>query len=266
MADILVNSPDALADAKARIAKLEAALKAREDFIASVGHEMRNPMVPIVLAVERLRDLSAAGDLERIRRSVEILGKATDAFTRRTTQLLDLARINSGSFVLNQEPIDFSKCIGDTIDRHSEIARRAGCALRASLRPGVTGLGDRAALEQLLDNILSNAFKYGSGRPVDVAFSVSGTHGFVQVRDQGAGIPIEEQEQIFGLFERARNLDMPGLGIGLWIAAQIAEAMGGSLGVESMPGEGATFTLTFPIACQENSANGRDSPSTGRKC
>jgi signal transduction histidine kinase len=266
MADIFVDPPDALAEARARIAKLEAALRAREDFIASVGHEMRNPMVPIVLGVERLRDLSAAGDLERIRRNVEILGKATDAFMRRTTQLLDLARHSSGSFLLIQERVDFSKCIADTVDRHAEIARRAGCALRASVMPGITGLGDRGALEQALDNLLSNAFKYGSGRPVDVTFSVCGAEGLVQVRDHGAGIPAEEQGQIFGLFERARNLDRPGLGIGLWIAAQIAAAMGGGIGVASKPGEGATFTLTFPIASHEPPAGERDFPSTGIQC
>jgi signal transduction histidine kinase len=263
MADVSANPSGALAEAQARIAGLEAALQAREDFIASIGHEMRNPLVPIVLAVERLRDLSAAGDIEKISRSVEILGKATDAFTRRTTQLLDLTRISRGNFSLSPEPIDFSQCLADTLDRHADIARRAGCALHAQVAPGVTGLGDRGAVEQVWDNLLSNAFKYGSGRPVDVALSVQGVQGCVLVRDHGAGIPPEEQRQIFGLFERARNLDRPGLGIGLWIAAQIAASMGGAIGVQSKPGEGATFTLTFPLAGPPTAADGRDKCHAG---
>jgi signal transduction histidine kinase len=247
MADIEVGPIQDLADAQARIAELEAAVKSRENFIASVGHELRNPLVPIVLTVERLRDLAATGDIERIRRSIDILGKATEAFTRRTTQMLDLARITSGSFVLAEEALDISQCIADTVERHADIARRAGCALQTHIEAGVAGRGDRAALEQLLDNLLSNAFKYGAGRPVCVEFSTGGTQGCVQVRDRGAGIPIEEQGRIFGLFERARNHGAPGLGIGLWIAAQIAAAMRGSLGLQSVPGNGANFILTFPL-------------------
>jgi signal transduction histidine kinase len=252
MADAFVNEPqahaEALAEARARIAELEAAVKSRENFIASVGHELRNPLVPIVLTVERLRDLAATGDIERIRRSIDILGKATDAFTRRTTQMLDLARITSGSFALADDALPVSQCIADTVERHADIARRAGCVLQTSIQAGVTGRGDRAALEQLLDNLLSNAFKYGAGRPVSVAFTFDGTQACVQVRDRGAGIPIDEQGRIFGLFERARNHGAPGLGIGLWIASQIAAAMGGSIGLQSVPGDGAAFTLTFPLA------------------
>lgn len=248
MADIEVGPIQDLAHAQARIAELEAAVASRDNFIASVGHELRNPLVPIVLTVERLRDLAATGDIERIRRSIDILGKATDAFTRRTTQMLDLARISSGSFALDEDVLDVSQCIADTVERHADIARRAGCVLQTSIQAGVTGRGDRAALEQLLDNLLSNAFKYGAGRPVYVAFACDGARGRVQVRDRGAGIPIEEQGRIFGLFERARNHGAPGLGIGLWIASQIATAMRGSLALDSVPGEGAAFILTFPLA------------------
>jgi len=267
MADAFVNEPqaqaEALAEARARIAELEAAVKSRENFIASVGHELRNPLVPIVLTVERLRDLAATGDIERIRRSIDILGKATDAFTRRTTQMLDLARITSGSFALADEALHVSQCIADTVERHADIARRAGCVLRTRIQAGVTGRGDRAALEQLLDNLLSNAFKYGAGRPVAVEFAFDGTQASVQVRDHGAGIPMEEQGRIFGLFERARNHGAPGLGIGLWIASQIAAAMGGSIGLHSVPGDGAAFTLTFPLAGDAPASCHNDQAITG---
>jgi signal transduction histidine kinase len=237
-----------LAKAHARIAALEAAVTARESFIAAIGHELRNPLVPIVLTVERLRDLAASGDLERIRRSVEILANAKDAFVRRTTQLLDLSRITSGHFALDCAPIDLSCCIDETLERHTDIARRAGCTLHRHIAPGIGGLNDRASLEQLLDNLLSNAFKYGAGRPVEVHFTADRQHGRLVVRDHGAGIPADEQSRIFGLFERARNAGSPGLGIGLWISAQIAGAMDGVLSLESAHGAGAAFILTFPLA------------------
>ena len=232
---------------RARIADLEAAIVARDTFIAAIGHEMRNPLVPIVLTVERLRELSGDGDLDRIRRSIDILGKATDAFTRRTTQLLDLSRISSGSFGLIVEPLEFSACIADTIERHADIARRAGCRMIARVTPAIAGRGDRAAFEQMLDNLLSNAFKYGAGRPVEVVLTSDGSQGCLEISDGGAGIPLEEQSRIFGLFERARNPGSPGLGIGLWITAQIASAMGGSITLRSNPGDGATFVLTYPL-------------------
>lgn len=235
-----------LARAEARIAELEAQLRARDNFIASVGHEMRNPLVPIVLTVERLIELAATGDLERMRRNIDILHKATEAFTRRTTQLLDLSRISTGNFVLVCEALDFSRCIGETLERHADIARRAGCVVQASIDPGVVGRGDRGALEQLLDNLLSNAFKYGAGRPVAIDFRQADGRAHLQVRDHGAGVPADEQDRIFGLFERARNPGLPGLGIGLWIAAQIAAAMDGTIALQSAPGEGAAFTVTFP--------------------
>ena len=231
-----------------RIAELEAAVTARDIFIAAIGHELRNPLVPIVLTVERLRELSEEGDVARLRRSIDILGKATDAFTRRTTQLLDLSRITSGGFGLILEPLDFSQCVAETVERHGDIARRAGCPLVADVTPGIVGHGDRAALEQLLDNLFSNAFKYGAGRPVEAVFTRNGGEGRIEVRDGGAGIAYEDQAHIFGLFERARNPGSPGLGIGLWITAQIAAAMGGSIGLQSTPGAGATFSLTFPLA------------------
>jgi signal transduction histidine kinase len=237
-----------LADAQARIAALEAAVTARDSFIASIGHEMRNPLVPIVLTVERLRELAVSGDIGRIRRSIAILANATDAFVRRTTQLLDLSRLSSGHFALNCAPVDLSGCIAETVERHGDIARRAGCALLRSIAPGIAGMNDRAALEQLLDNLLSNAFKFGAGRPVEVDFSADGRRARLLVRDHGAGIPADEQSRIFGLFERARNAGSPGLGIGLWISAQIAGAMNGDLRLESTPGEGAAFILTFPLA------------------
>jgi signal transduction histidine kinase len=236
-----------LADAKARIAILEAAVTARESFIAAIGHELRNPLVPIVLTVERLRELAASGDIERIRRSVEVLANAKDAFVRRTTQLLDLSRISSGHFALECAQIDLSRCIAETLERHADIARRAGCVLRQRIAPDIDGLNDRAALEQLLDNLLSNAFKYGAGRPVEVDFSAGGSGARLLVRDHGAGIPADEQGRIFGLFQRARNPALPGLGIGLWISAQIAGAMNGDLSLQSRPGEGAAFILTFPL-------------------
>lgn len=209
-------------------------------------------MVPILLSVERLRAIVGAGDLQRIASSVATLGHATDAFMRRAAQLLDLSRLGNTGFVLDRVHCDLSAIVRDTAERHRDIARRAGCALGLDVAEGVCASADQGAVEQVLDNLLSNAFKYGAGRPVLVRLRpVSGLAGPVAeigVLDQGQGIAADEQAQIFELFKRARDPGAPGLGVGLWIVSRLAEGLGGSIAVASVPDAGATFTLTLPLA------------------
>lgn len=233
------------------VAELRQAVALREAFIAAIGHELRNPMVPILLSVERLRGLAESGDLQRLSRNIDVLGHATDAFMRRATQLLDLSRLGNSGFLLIAERRDVSRIVSETAERHAEVSRRAGCPMSVDVEDGLVGHVDRTALEQLLDNLLSNAFKYGAGRPVSISLRRAGTNAEIAVADNGLGIPHEEQARIFGLFNRARDPGAPGLGIGLWIAARLAEAMSGHLSVRSAPGCGAAFTLAFPLGADD---------------
>jgi signal transduction histidine kinase len=239
------DHPDRLDTALQRIAALEEAVSARDQFIATIGHEMRNPMVPIVLSVDRLRRFAAASDW--LTASLDMLDRATAAFMRRATQLLDVSRFAGGNFALELAPVDLSAIVRDTAIRHAEIARRAGCSLTTRIAPDVMARGDHAAIEQLLDNVLANAFKYGAARPVEVTLSRDAAEARVVVADRGNGIPAEAQARIFALFERTRETDAPGLGIGLWIAARLAAAMGGKIEVNSAPGEGAAFTICLKL-------------------
>jgi signal transduction histidine kinase len=239
--------PCSLEAALARIAVLEEAVAARDRFIATIGHEMRNPVVPIVLSADRLRRVAAASDWEKLAPSLDMLDRATAAFMRRATQLLDMSRFAGGNFALALGPVDLSAAVQDTVMRHADIARRAGCALTAHIAPDVTARGDHAAIEQLLDNVLANAFKYGAARPVEVSLARHADRALITVADRGNGIPEEAQARIFALFERTRETDAPGLGIGLWIAARLACAMGGTIEVRSAPGEGAAFTISLKL-------------------
>jgi signal transduction histidine kinase len=232
---------------QSRIAELEAALEMRDQFIATIGHEMRNPMVPIVLAVERIKRLALAEDWTKLRSSLDLLDHATAAFMRRATQLLDISRFSSSNLALPTTPLDLSALVHDTAKRHSEIARRAGCPLNLNIPPGIAIISDQPAVEQLLDNILSNAFKYGAGRPVDITVHAEPTQAAITIADHGIGIPPDAEGKIFNLFERARRADAPGLGIGLWISARLAAAVGGSITVASVTGQGAAFTIRLPL-------------------
>jgi signal transduction histidine kinase len=109
------------------------------------------------------------------------------------------------------------------------------------------GRWDRTRLEQIVGNLLSNAAKYGAGRPVEVTVSSDSETSRLTVRDHGIGIDLEHQARIFDRFERAVSVrHYGGLGLGLWIVRQIVEAHGGSISVESSPGKGSAFTVELP--------------------
>jgi signal transduction histidine kinase len=117
------------------------------------------------------------------------------------------------------------------------------------MRKAIVGRWDRLRLEQVVTNLVSNALKYGERKPVDIVVSSNGFSATLAVRDQGIGIPPEHLERIFGRFERAvSSRHYGGLGLGLYIAHHVVEAMDGSIRVSSRPGHGSTFEVTLPLA------------------
>jgi signal transduction histidine kinase len=163
--------------------------------------------------------------------------------------LLDVSRISSGRLSLQREEVDLAALTREVTARMSEELARAGNEVRLFSDGPVTGQWDRLRLEQVLVNLLSNAAKYGAGRPVQVTVDVQGPVARLAVRDQGIGVAPEEQERIFERFERSASVQhFKGLGLGLWITRRIVEAHGGCIRLESKPGEGSTFTVELPLS------------------
>jgi signal transduction histidine kinase len=134
-----------------------------------------------------------------------------------------------------------------TTDLRAE-AHQAGCALTVRTNGTIRGEWDAERIEQVLVNLIANAIKFGAGRPIEVALHAAPGEAQVLVTDHGVGISPEDQQRIFGRFERASaSRHFAGLGLGLWISARIAEAHAGALTVTSQPGQGATFVLTLPV-------------------
>ena len=130
--------------------------------------------------------------------------------------------------------------------RPAAIDERALEAELVDARPA-EGEWDRTRIEQVVTNLLSNAFKYGAGRPIHVEVGLQGKMAVLTVRDEGIGIPIEDQSRIFGPFERAvSERHYTGFGVGLWVAQQVVEAHGGSIHVVSAPSRGTTFRVWLP--------------------
>src|SRR5581483_1315505 len=126
---------------------------------------------------------------------------------------------------------------------------RSRTALEVECQPGVRGRWDRAGLAEIVSSVLANALKYTRGEPVSVSVAGASERAPIVVRDRGIGISQEDQERIFERFERAASAEhYGGLGLGLWVARQVVEALHGRIRVESRPGEGSTFEVVLPRA------------------
>ncbi|WP_052518412.1 PAS domain-containing sensor histidine kinase [Archangium violaceum] len=225
------------------------AIGLRDGFLQVAAHELRTPVTALKLNVQTLvagarreaawseRTVSRLTGLER---GVGRLGVLVD-------ELLDVSRITSGRLVLRPEALDLAELVREVAGRFRPEAERAGCTLRVRVPGPVVSRWDRLRLEQVLSNLLSNALKYGAGQPVEVALSTSGERAHLHVRDEGIGIEPAVQARIFERFERAvSDRHYGGLGLGLWITREIVTAMGGTIHVESVPGQGASFLVTLP--------------------
>ncbi|WP_224240612.1 sensor histidine kinase [Hyalangium gracile] len=237
----------AIEDARLYAAALQA-LRQRDDFLSVAGHELKNPLNALQLQLrvlarkvreDNLSD-SLAERADRVARTGERLGLLIE-------DLLDVSRINAGQLRLQLGEVDLCSVARDAVSRMAEELSRAGCEVRVEAPAPVVGLWDRLRLEQVVLNLLSNAAKYGQGRPVLVRVEAAPGQARLSVRDEGYGIAPEEHERIFQRFQRAEaTRHIQGLGLGLWICRQIAESHGGSLRVKSQPGQGSTFMLELP--------------------
>ncbi|MGZ3460793.1 MAG: sensor histidine kinase, partial [Archangium sp.] len=139
--------------------------------------------------------------------------------------------------------------VRDVLERFSGELARAGAEVSIFLPPRVTGLWDRARLEQALTHLLGNALKFGAGRPLELRVEQGGDRARLVVKDHGSGVSPEALERIFGRFERAvSSHEHGGLGLGLFLTQRIIEAHGGRLQATRRPGEGSTFVLELPAS------------------
>ena len=235
------------------VERLRDAVKSRDEFLSVASHELRTPLTPLQLKLgAMLRAATSAGaggvpgeklvrDLETSRRQVERLSALIE-------DMLDISRLATGGLKLAPAPVDLAALVRDVAGRYAPQAERAGCALEVDAAAPVVGAWDARRVDQVVTNLLTNALKYGAGAPVHLSVTREGGEAVLRVRDGGIGIPVEEQPRIFERFVRASPVShFGGLGLGLFITRQVVEAHGGTVGVESVPGQGATFTVRLPV-------------------
>jgi len=173
-------------------------------------------------------------------------------------RLLDVSQLASGRLQIELEQGDLGEVVKEVAGRFSEDASHAKCELRLSVASGISTQLDKFRLDEAFGNVISNAIKYGAGKPVEVELKAKGGKAILVVEDRGIGIPTEDLSRIFGRFERTTiSRNYGGLGLGLYIAKQVIEQHDGSIRAESRSGGGARIVIELPLV-KNLEGKGRD--------
>jgi signal transduction histidine kinase len=250
-----------MAELRQLVETLQRSVRARDDFIVIAAHELRNPMTPIV-GVAELALIAARKDgtcSPRVIRLLERLQRLVQDYVQRATRLLDVSRLESGNLQLEPATTDLSHLVLSTVHRYQGEAAHQHCTLEDDVEADVNGQFDPLAVEQIVDNLVSNAVKFGAGKPVTVRLRSDGRAACLEVQDRGIGMSVDQQQHIFGRFEQiVTRHDGSGFGLGLWIASRLVAAMDGRITVSSRAGEGSTFTVMLPLMAGGQGSDAHD--------
>ena len=240
-------SAELLSQEQDRYKKTKAALTTREEFLAIVSHDLRNPLNNISIAAQNLLE-----EPEAIKELASSIKKSATEMLRLIEDLLDVERIAAGKLTLQCEQHDVSEIVKRAVEELQGAAASKGVTLRVEPRE-VNGyvVCDRSRVMQVLSNLIQNAVKFTPANgQVCVSYQRTGPEGKevqVSVSDTGEGIAPEKVKTIFERFSQMHDKDRRGLGLGLYIAKMMVEENRGRIWVESKLGEGSTFHFTLPL-------------------
>ena len=228
------------------------ATQARDDVLAIVSHDLRNPLHTIVLSASYLAEVFLPDLPEAALQQTEIIRRAVDRANRLIQDLLDVSRIDAGGFSVAAEPIAPEVLLADAAESMATTAAaanvRLACCIDDADLPDV--MADRERLQQVFSNLIGNAIKFTpAGGTIDVTACANGPFSVrFSVRDSGPGMSPENLPHIFDRFWQARNGERVGAGLGLAIAKGIVEAHDGTISAQSEPGRGAEIVFELPVA------------------
>jgi signal transduction histidine kinase/ActR/RegA family two-component response regulator len=235
---------------KERTVELQHADRRKNEFLAMLAHELRNPLAAISSAVYLFG--AAGSDGDRIAWTKEVIERQVKNLTRLVDDLLDVSRITQGKVSLRKEPVELGPVItrAVAIVRHIIDDRKHELSISLPQEP-VCLDADPTRLEQVVVNLLNNAAKYTEpGGRIGIEMERQGHEVVIAVRDNGIGIPSAMLPRVFDIFtqvERSSDHAQGGLGIGLTLVRSLVEMHGGSVSVSSTPGEGSVFTVRLPL-------------------
>ncbi len=247
----LADTFDAMLD------RLQAAFERQRQFTADASHELRTPLA--IIGLEANRSLERPRSAEEYERAIRIIQSENEWMSRLVSELLTLARMDTGRPVLHEESVDLSDLALDVIERLTPLALNHHVSLRAGLLAEAPTRADRGYLIQMLTNLLENGIKYTGGEAAQVLIETGQTRrdgqlwAWVRVADNGPGIAAEHLPHLFDRFYRidaARGRDQEGAatgsGLGLAIVKSVVTLFGGQVETHSQPGQGAVFTVWLP--------------------
>jgi len=234
-------------------AKTKEALESRDEFLSIASHELKTPLSGMYLQLQLMQRLlptvPPSETTEKYKMLLDGSLRQNVMLNRLVEELLDLTRIRAGKLVLQKETCDLKAILEKSLAQLASDIARSKSSLTVQTDPFVQGSLDPLRIGQVMTNLISNAVKYGNGKPIEVSLRASGDRAEFRVRDQGFGIPEDQRMAIFERFESGSlTAQVSGLGLGLYITKQLIEAHGGSISVESSVGQGSRFTVDLPLA------------------
>ena len=225
------------------------AVRRREEFLSIAAHELMTPVASLLLTVQTILETldQQPLDLEFLRGRAQAGERQGTRLGRLVNELLDVSRIRAGRLELNRAEMDLAAAVHTVVGRFRDEITRKGIDVAVHAPTATMGQWDQSRIEQIVSNLLSNAIKYGDRQPVLVTVNQQGDRVLLDVADRGIGMDPDFVPRLFNPFERGVSAGhYGGLGLGLYIAAQNAEAHGGNIAVRSVPGQGSTFTVDLP--------------------
>lgn len=232
--------------------ELRKAISARDEFVSISSHELKTPLTSLKLKTQFfLRKLNQNKEisLEEIYKFSDGLEQQISRLTRLVDDMLDISRLRSGKFNLSKQKTNFCQLVSEVLERIKPQFIEAGYQepVLKNLNEAY-GFWDPLRIEQVISNLLTNAIRYGEGKPVFLEVKIIGNNVQLSVQDHGAGISEEQKERIFNRFERLTEVhESTGLGLGLFLSQRIIIAHQGRIWVESEINKGSTFYFSLPL-------------------
>jgi len=229
----------------------EEATRQRDEFISIASHELRTPITSLKLQTQLTRRMLSKDEpgllpLDRLGKFFRNTDLQISRLAKLVEDMLDVSRINIGKFMVTREDFDLATVVREVVDQFSSQLAASGNTVEISME-SCQGRWDRYRLEQVLNNLITNAIRYAPGAPIRIEGEQDSRFVRLSFCDEGPGIAKDKVGKIFDRFERATTgFGITGLGLGLYICRQIVEAHGGTIRVESDAGQGVRFVLELP--------------------
>lgn len=245
---VLVATVRSLLRIRAAEGEAQRATQARDEMMAIVSHDLRNPLSAIMLQVKLLKKVyEEKGEVADLSAKLDRIGNSCTRMNRLIQDLLDVSSMEGGKFNITKNPFSASDLVKETVSNFEELAEQKSIALKLSIAQNVSLMGDRERIHQVLLNLISNSLKFTNEKgSVSVSLKDEKDHSLFCVQDTGKGIAPEFLPHIFDRYWQGHMEKRDGVGLGLSIVKGIIEAHGGSINVESEPGKGTLICFTLP--------------------